>query len=148
MVVQYPLNRAIRQGIADKLRTISLLREVHPGFPDQINYPAAIVLDRRGSYQPTIGDRGFGRVDVEILVLAAAIGGPGIARAYEALDEFVSPEGPQSVPAALSGDLTLDGLVAAVVFPEHPEPGYRDKARITFGGIEHIGVIFDAEVHL
>lgn len=146
MAFTTPLNRAIRHRIAERLKLIPGLREVHATFPDQINPPCAIVLDRQGSYEPAIGDRGFGRVDVEILVLAAAIGSVGLARAYEALDDFISPTGPQSIPAAIQGDRGLDELVTAVVFPDDGL-GYRDKGRLTFGGPEYLGVRFEVHVY-
>jgi hypothetical protein len=147
MPATQPLNRQIRERLADRLRLVSGLREVHATFPDQINPPCAIVLDRQGSYDPAIGDRGFGRVDVEVLVLGAAIGSGGLARAYEALDAFISPGGAQSVPEAINGDRTLDGLVAGVAFASDG-PCYRDKGRLSFGGLEFLGVRFDCWVYL
>lgn len=129
---------AIRDGVADRLRLIPGLREVHAEFPDQVNPPAAIVLDRQGDYHQAMGDPGHSEITVEVLILAGALGASGISRSYRSLDGFISPAGPQSVKAAVEGDVTLGGVANACVVAR-----YRDKGRLTFGGPEYIGCRFD-----
>lgn len=132
----------IREGIAGQLRSISQLRQVHAEFPDQITVPCAIVLDRQGEYHQALGDPGHSQVTVEVLVLTGAIGSAGIARSYRELDAFISPTGPQSVKAAIEGDITLGGVTDTVIVER-----YRDKGRLTFGGPEYVGVRFDVVAH-
>lgn len=98
-------NEQIRTGLADRLRTITDLR-VYERPPGEIVVDAAIIRRRTTTYDVTLD--GLDDTTWSIVVFVA-FGNTDAGTL--ALDEYLSPAGPRSVPAAVHADMTLGGVV-------------------------------------
>lgn len=100
---------AVQAAIADCLSTIEGLR-VTPIWPDQINLPAAWPMLSTIDYVEVQGAApGDATLHFDLYVVVAQ--GAGLARAQGTLNEYVTPTGPRSIPAAL---LTSTSLAVAL----------------------------------
>lgn len=94
----------IREGLAERLRTISGLR-VMSTEPDSVNPPSAAV-----GLQTVTFDRAFGRGHDELEFVVRLYASRADDRAGQRkLDSYIAGSGASSVKAAIEGDLTLDG---------------------------------------
>ena len=97
---------AIR-GLCDLLSTIDGLRTLDYPADSISEFPAAVALFEGRDDLDTLGGSGFvGRIRVTLLVASA-----NTKEAYDALDEFMAPQGPKSVEAAVNADNTWRGTV-------------------------------------
>jgi hypothetical protein len=125
----------IRDGLADRLETISGLR-VYRYYPGQINTPAAVVSRRQTRYDQTID----GAEDYTFAVTLFVQKGEDVT-AQKALDLYLDPAGTSSVVAAIHGDPTLGGVVdfSRVVSAE------RDGL-VEYAGVEYVSCELLVEV--
>ena len=126
---------AVMDAIGVRLATIAGLRVLD--YPaDQANPPQAIVsLPETVEYDSVMG-RGADRVVIPITVL---VGRVSDRAARDALAGYVSGTGPQSVKAAVDGDLGGTAMTARVT-----------EARVsvvTIQAVDYLGATFDAEVY-
>lgn len=135
---------AIRNGIKDRLATISGLR-AHAFVVGDVVPPAAIVIPgdpgRKNAmaiaYNATMG-RGSDDFLFTILLLVAN----KVERtSQEALDAYLAGSGAQSIYAAIDGEDTLGGVAhfTRVV-------GVRDYGLVSYGGQQYVGAEFMVEV--
>jgi len=128
-------NAAIRDGIADRLDTITGLH-VHRVWPGQLNAPAAVVSRRQTRFDQT-----FDGVDDFTFAVTLFVQFANDRVAQEQLDGYLSVAGASSVVAAIDGDPTLGGVVdfARVTTAEQ-------ERLTTYAGIEYLSVDFVIEV--
>ena len=92
---------AIR-GLGELLSNIEGLRALDYPADSIGEFPAAVVLFEGRDPLDTLGGGGFaGRIKVTLLVASA-----NTREAYDALDEFMAPQGAKSVEAAVNADNT------------------------------------------
>jgi len=128
-------NEEIREGLADRLRTITDLR-VHERPPGEIITDAAVVRRRSTVYDVSLDglvDTGWG-----ITVFVAF---SNTDAATLALDEYVSPDGPRSVALAVNADPTLGGIV------DYARVISADGESVTaYAGVDYLTVEFVVEI--
>jgi len=115
----------IRQGIADRAALVSgLMASITPGSV----LPAAVVVPGSGvvvNYDTTLDGACDITLAVQLFVSKAVDGS-----AYEKLDAYLSPDGPDSVKVAIEGDMDLDGEVHYVSVVEARNYGQTDYAGV------------------
>jgi hypothetical protein len=99
---------AIRDGLADRLRTIQGLR-VYDTYSPSINPPAAVVVPAPGDFLEY--DQAMGGVDTVNLVIGLFVSKAIDRVAQEKLDAYLANTGPLSIKAAVDGDVDLGGIV-------------------------------------
>jgi hypothetical protein len=125
----------IRDGLADRLETISGLR-VHDTWPGQISPPVAIVANGETRYDVTLDG-----VDDSTFTITVFVQFANDRVAQDALDAYRSPSGASSIATAVHGDPTLGGIVDfARVVSASPD-------KITpYAGVEYLACDFTVEV--
>jgi len=126
----------IRKELERALKTISGLR-VFDTAPDSIKQlPAAYILPLTGDYHHALGGGMVHTFEVVLLVSRA----PGLEKAQEVLDEYLSESGSKSIIAALEdADLGDHGDTVEV-------KGYHSYGGLEYGDTLFIGCKFAVEV--
>lgn len=128
-------NAEIREGLANRLRTIPDLR-VHERPPGEIITDAAVVRRRNVSYDMT-----FDGVDNTTWGVTVFVAFGNTDAGIIALDKYLSPSGPNSVVAAIHADQTLGGIV------DYTRVVGADGETVTaYAGVDYLTVEFAIEV--
>ena len=129
--------KGIRDGLKTALETITGLT-VYDTVPGSIVTPCAIVQPETVEYQVTQGGATAATWEMAIIVLVQAVVED---TAQDAVDDYISPTGSSSVPAAIVADQDLNGTVAYAVVTEMDRYG-----EFTFNEVRYIGARFLVEV--
>lgn len=129
--------KTIRDGLKTALDTIDGLIP-YDTVPGSIITPCAIVQPENIEYQVAQGGATVASWEMAITVLVQAA---VEATAQDAVDDYISPTGTSSVPAAIAADQDLGGTVAYAVVTEMDRYG-----EFTFNDIRYIGARFIVEV--
>lgn len=121
----------IRTGIGTRLATISGLR-VSPTIPEQVNPPVAIVQPESVTYDLNARN-GLTQYTMVVTVIVARADGRS---AQNAVDQYVAPEGPKSVKAAIEADRTLAGKVNTLRVTQVSNYAMTDALEIPYLGID------------
>jgi hypothetical protein len=97
----------LHAGLGKRLSTIRGLR-VSDHLPEQINPPQAVVMLNQLQYHQQMA-QGLNEYRFFVLI---AVGRMGERTAQVALDSYISPDGPQSIRAAIEADPTLGGAAS------------------------------------
>lgn len=128
-------NEEIREGLADRLRTIDDLR-VHERPPGEIVPDAAVIRRRFTNYDVTFDhevDTGWG------ITVFVAFGNTDAGTL--ALDDYLSPAGAKSVAAAIHADPTLGGIV------DYARVSGAEGETITaYAGVDYLSVEFTVDI--
>jgi len=129
---------AVRQGLVDRLSTISGLR-VYEVPPQQVQeFPAAVLAPAEpfASY-----DQVMGAADVRYIFQVLLLVNSGDeAQALSDLEPYVSPAGGSSVKAVVDGNLGGNADWARVT-------GVVSAGRVTFQRVSFWGAVFRVEVY-
>lgn len=129
--------KSIRDGLKTALDTIDGLI-VYDTVPGSIVTPCAIVQPETVEYQVTQGGATVASWEMAVIVLVQAVVED---TAQDAVDDYISPTGTSSVPAAIAADQDLGGTVAYAVVTEMDRYG-----EFTFNEVRYIGARFLVEV--
>jgi len=128
-------NEEIREGLADRLRTIPDLR-VYERPPGEIVTDAAVVRRRSTTYDVTLD--GLVNTAWGITVFVAF---SNTDAGTTALDEYLSPVGPRSVLQAVNADPKLGGIVDYALVTN------ADGERVTaYAGVDYLTAEFVVEI--
>lgn len=105
----------VRAALATALGSISGLTALAK-WPGVLNPPSAIVQRRRGPLVTEFDGGMTTWLEVRLYLPSSDMGS-----AADALDLYLSHDGPASVRAALSADTTLGGIVRCVLLEDPPE---------------------------
>lgn len=125
----------IREAVALALKCIGKLT-AHARYPAVINSPAAVVVRRETTYDPTFDVGADHTLAVRIFVSFANL--PG---AQDQMDDYCAPAGERSIRAAIDVDPTLGGVVDACRVSTA-----EDERITTYGGIDYLTVDLVLEV--
>lgn len=123
---------ALREGVADRLRTIGGL-DVRTKATGNALVPAAIVQTALGGPVITYNVDLDSSVDVN-LVVTLLVNTVITDAAEERLERFVATDGPESVKAALDGDPTLGGIAHYAIITE-----VRQYGLVNYSGSDYLG---------
>ena len=125
----------IRDGLGDRLRTISGLR-VYDRRPNQLHHPAAIIKRVSSPARVTYTGHGVHRFEITMLVKHS-----DIDRAQTELDAYIDLIGTNSIRAALEADNTLGGTA------EYIDVGdWGEDEDIVYNDMEFLGARLPVEV--
>jgi len=128
-------NDELRAGVADRLRTIADL-QVYERPPGEIVTDAAVVRRRNTSYDVT-----FDALDDTTWGITVFVSFANTDSGSASLDDYVSPTGPKSIPAAIDADPTLGGIVAYC----HVANAEGEKVT-NYAGTDYLSVDFNLEI--
>lgn len=125
----------IRQAVAQALKCINGLTP-HPRYPGVINSPAAVVVRRETTYDPTFDVGADNTLAIRLFTSFSNL--PG---AQDRMDDYCAPDGDLSIRAAIDADPTLGGVVDSCRVTT------AEDERITaFSGIDYLTVDLVLEV--
>jgi hypothetical protein len=129
--------QSIRDGIGTRIKTITSLN-VYDTIPDSVIVPCAVV----GMPNAVEYDYSFRSVRMR-LVVPVRVYACDVQedQAQRKLDDYVSPDGAQSIRAAIDGDVTLGGNAQTTRVMTAQGYGVYELA-----GVQYLGVEFSVEV--
>jgi len=128
----------VKQGLADRLETITTLSQVHVQVPTSINPPAAVVMLAPGQFLTYDSSSDSDDLDFVVRLLVSRADEPS---GQDTLDAYLARTGTSSIRAAVAADPTLGGIVA-----DTEVPGATDYGNVTVGDLAYFGCDFPVRV--
>src|SRR3990167_11511149 len=120
---------ALRDALEVRLATIPGLRTFDT-WPSTFNTPGAIVKPAGVGKDAVFGGE---QLDAFEITVAVEMAGPGLERAQDDLDAYISRSGASSVQAAIEGDQSLGGTAQFVLWR-----GWDIYDGLSINGIEYL----------